>query len=318
MAPVPIPLLVAADLVAAAVIGLQSFQADGQIGPAPNSEGAAFDLSLGQQTPRADVVAAPDTSAAEFASEDERRVFAALRNAFESSPNLTAFTHAMLTRGDFAGRLYAQIAFEHCGLVAVIARDEASRSTAGRSQRATAARNALDNEIERCRDMSMTYPDLRTKLRLLSEPTSTVSARPLVTAAFEHSAAQPAVRAFRTLAPDLAWALATEDPYLSRLAFMRISPYLDELAAAKTEVARSVLLAAFDWVACDRAPSCRKLVLMQLCLAEENACGFERVGQTVVLLGDPAAAKLAAELVPKVRAAVLARDLSMLVGSAPR
>ncbi len=322
-----IRLAVAVAVAAAFVIswGLfhQSTQPEAQAGLAPaTSPSAARNVSEENKTKTPDaatstpVVSLPVPPA--LPSSREMEVLADLRASFERARNLTAFIHAALARGDSAGRLYAQVAMEHCGRVTVIQRDDANQPERSDPAHAAAARERLQDEVNRCRDFAATHPDLRTRLELLADPALSAPAHPLFEMRTANRRLPPESRTLQELLPDLAWALAIEDPNLFEVGLHRISSHLAPARADRPEAETRALMAAWSTVACDLAPSCRTLALTQACLELKQACSFDRVDQTLALLDDANAVAMALKLAPEVRMAILAKDLTLLSGSAQR
>lgn len=250
-------------------------------------------------------------------SSTEKQVFADLRASFEQARNLTAFIHMALARGDSPGRLYAQVAMEHCGLVAVIQRDHANEPERSDPAHTAAARERLQDEVDRCRDFAVTYPDLRTRLALVTDPALSAPTPLLFQMGITRQ--RPSAEAtLQELLPDLAWTLAIEDPYLFNIGLHRITPYLGLALAGRPEAETGALLGAWSMVACDLAPSCRTLALTKACLALKQACSFDRVDQAFALFDDANAAAMALKLAAEARTAILAKDLSLLNGPARR
>lgn len=266
-------------------------------------------------------IAGSSQPAASGPTAEEREALAKLRASFENSENLAAFVHEALLRKDLIGRAYARIALDYCVVAASFNLLEPTR--AEREGRASAihAREHLRRETGRCRDVESMNADFHNKLALLADPALGTPARPLFALGTDRKRVPPEGKSLRALLPDLSWALATEDPNLFRLGFEQLMLYQPPELTASGPKERDLVLPDVWWaVICDLAPSCRKLTLSWICLVLEGACGFERYAEATALRysDDPAAAKMAVDLVPRIRAAIAAGDLSLLDGSATR
>jgi hypothetical protein len=266
----------------------------------------------GDRTPDGATVGGSPSVTPALPSPAEKQAFADLRASFERAGNLTAFIHAALARGDSPGRLYAQVAMEHCGRVAVFHRDEMDRPGRNDSPRAAAARERLAHEVDRCRDYEATYPDPRARLELLADPSLSAPAHPLFQMRTANRRVPPEAKTLQGLLPDLAWALAIEDPNLFEFGLHSLSGHLAAALDHRPKVKGDALIAAWSHVACDLAPSCRTLLLTHACLQLEQTCHFDRADQLLVLFGDANEVAMVLKLASEVRTAILAKDLSML------
>jgi hypothetical protein len=270
----------------------------------------------GDRTPDGATVGGSPSVTPALPSPAEKQAFADLRASFERARNLTAFIHAALARGDSPGRLYAQVAMEHCGRVAVF--HKVNQPLRSDSARAAAARERLAHEVDRCRDYEVTFPDLRTRLTLLADPSLSAPAHPLFQMRTANRRVPPEAKTLQGLLPDLAWALAIEDPNLFEFGLHSLSGHLAAALDHRPKVESDALIAAWSNVACDLAPSCRTLLLTHACRQLEQACSFDRADQMLVLFGDANEVAMVLKLASEVRTAILAKDLSLLNGPAHR